>query len=563
MSVPRGVQRSSAAPADPPDRGGSWSVAAQTAALVVALVATVVLAGLAAAYAQARRAVTQQSSAQVLAVAQSVAAEPEVVAGVRSADPARALQPLAEGVRRRTATDFVVIMSPKGIRYSHPDPAQVGQRFRGHTEAALAGGVVLEDYVGTLGPSRRAVVPVLDGADVVGLVAVGIRKEAVNSRLSTELLPLVVAGLLAGLLGGLGAALIARRVRRQTRGLRAAELRDMHDHHEAVLHSVTEGLVLVDPTGRVRLANDEAVRLLDLGDDPAGMPVAGLGLPATLVTALTDELPREDTLLVTERRVLVLNKARAHREGEDLGSVVTIRDRTDLEALTGELGQARSLSEALRSQAHESGNRLHTIVSLIELGHPQRAVEFATEELDRVQGLTDRVVSGVEDPTLSALLLGKAAEAHERGVVLDVAPDLWWPADLTSATDTVTIVGNLVDNAVDAVSRVDGERRVELTTARREGVLELVVADTGPGIPVELRDRVVERGFTTNAGDERGGRGLGLALVRHTVERLGGRLEIGAPPGGRVAVVLPLPTAAGGGGAAAGGDGAASARVRR
>ena len=369
-----------------------------------------------------------------------------------------------------------------------------------------------------------------------------------------------MAGLLAGLLGGLGAMLIARRVRRQTRGLRAAELRDMHDHHDAVLHSVTEGLVLVDPTGRVRLANDEAVRLLVLGVDPAGMPVADLGLPATLVTALTDEQPREDTLLVTERRILVLNKARAHREGEDLGSVVTIRDRTDLEALTGELGQARSLSEALRSQAHESGNRLHTIVSLIELGHPERAVEFATEELDRVQGLADRVVSGVEDPTLSALLLGKTAEAHERGISLVVAPDLWWPADLASPTDTVTIVGNLVDNALDAVAGVDGERRVELTTSSRDGVLELVVADTGPGIPVELRERVVERGFTTNAGDERGGRGLGLALVGHTVERLGGRLEIGGPPGGRVTVTLPLPRNARPAGYA-GGDHPASAGV--
>ncbi len=540
MNVPRGVPRSSAGPADPPERGGSWSVAAQTAALVVALVATVVLAGLAAAYVQARRSVTQQSSAQVLAVAQSVAAEPEVVAGVHTADAGGTLQALAEGVRSRTATDFVVIMSPQGIRYSHPDPAEVGRRFRGHIEAARAGRVVLEDYAGTLGPSRRAVVPVLDGRDVVGLVAVGIRKDEVNSRLTDELLPLAVAGLLAGLLGGLGAALIARRVRHQTRGLSAAELQDMHDHHDAVLHSVTEGLVLVDPTGRVRLANDEAVRLLDLGDDPAGMPVADLGLPTTLVSALTDEQPREDTLLVTERRILVLNKARVHREGEDLGSVVTIRDRTDLEELTGELGQARSLSEALRSQAHESGNRLHTIVSLIELGHPERAVEFATEELDRVQGLTDRVVSGIEDPTLSALLLGKAAEANERGITLVVAPDLWWPADLTSATDTVTIVGNLVDNALDAVAGVDGEHRVELTTTRSDGVLELVVADSGPGIPVELRERVVERGFTTNAGDERGGRGLGLALVRHTVERLGGGLEIGAPPGGRVAVTLPL-----------------------
>ncbi|WP_392543610.1 ATP-binding protein [Oryzobacter telluris] len=519
------------------------SVAAQTTALVVALVATVVLAGLAAAYAQARRAVTQQATTQVLAVAQSVAAEPEVVDGVRGRNTTGSLQTLAEGVRLRTGTDFVVIMSPQGVRYSHPDPAQIGKTFLGHTEAALAGGTVLEDYVGTLGPSRRAVVPVLHGPEVVGLVAVGVSKGDVDELMTAELVPLAVAGLVAGVLGGIGAALIARRVRRQTRGLSAGELQDMHDYHEAVLRSVTEGLVLVDTEGRVRLANDEARRLLGLEDDPSGALVADLGLAAPLVRAITDADAREDDLHVTDERVLVLNKSRAQRDGADLGSVVTIRDRTDLEELTGELGRARGLTEALRSQAHESGNRLHTMVSLIELGHPQRAVAFATEELERAQHLTDRVVDGVEDPTLSALLLGKAAEAHERGVDLVIDPDLAWPTGTASPHDVVTVVGNLVDNALDAVTGTPGERRVELTARTVGDRVELVVSDTGPGIPDEMRERVLERGFSTKPSDGVGGRGLGLALVRHTVTRLGGTLEVGPPPGGRVTVTLPLVSA--------------------
>lgn len=516
------------------------SVAGQTTLLVVVLVVGVIGAGLAAAYLQAARAVTDRASAQVLAVAQSVAAEPDVVAGVEARDPDGVLQPLAEGVRRSTGTDFVVVMSSEGIRYSHPNPAEVGRRFVGHIAAAQAGGTVVEDYAGTLGPSRRAVVPVRDGGRVVGLVAVGIRKEAEGARLAAELPTLLVAAGVAGLLAAVGTTLIARRVRRQTRGLRAAELQAMHDHHDAVLHSVTEGLVLVDPRGRVRLANDEARRLLALGADPGGRALADLGLPEPLVEAMSDADPREDDLHVAAGRVLVLNKARAQRAGEDLGAVVTIRDRTDLEALTGELGQARSLTEALRSQAHESGNRLHTMVSFIELGHPERAVAFATEELERAQHLTDRVVEGVEDPTLSALLLGKAAEAHERGVDLVLDPGLRWPAGVAPARDVVTVVGNLVDNALDAVTGAAGERRVEVSTTLRPQGLELVVADTGPGIPDELRERVLERGFSTKPSDAAGGRGLGLALVRHTVERLGGTVALGGPPGARVVVTLPL-----------------------
>ncbi|MBD3783609.1 MAG: sensor histidine kinase [Micrococcales bacterium] len=518
------------------------SVAGQTAALVVALVFGVIAAGLGAAYLQARQAVTDESTARVLAVAQSVAAEPDVVQAVAAGDPAGSLEPLAEGVRARTGTDFVVVMSPTGLRYSHPNPAQVGQQFVGHIAAARAGGTVVEDYTGTLGPSRRAVVPVREaGGRVVGLVAVGIGKGAVDERLAGELPPLLVAGVVAGVLAAVGTTLIARRVRRQTRGLRAAELQAMHDHHDAVLHSVTEGLVLVDPEGRVRLANDEARRLLGLREDPTGREVGELGLAPPLVAAMTDPDVREDDLHVTGGRVLVLNKARARRDGEDLGAVVTVRDRTDLEELTGELGAARGLAEALRSQAHESGNRLHTMVSLIELGHPDRAVEFATGELERAQRLTDVVVTGVEDPTLSALLLGKAAEAHERGVELVVDPGLRWPADVAPARDVVTVVGNLVDNAIDAVTGVDGERLVRLTARDLGDRVELVVADTGPGIPPELRDRVLERGFSTKSGDgPAGSRGIGLALVHDTVARLGGSLSVDDPPGATVTVVLPV-----------------------
>ena len=517
-----------------------WSVAGQTFALQVLVAVLVVGAGLLGAYAQAQRSGTAEATARATAVAESVAATPDVVDAVRGPEPARVLQPYAERVRVETGTDFVVVMSPTGTRYSHPDPAQVGRRFIGHIEEAAAGGTVVEDYTGTLGPSRRVVVPVMDGDTVVGLVAVGIRKAAVAERLQAQLPVLVLAGLAAALLSGLGMALVARRIRRQTHGLGEEQLREMYEYYDAVLHAVTEGLLLVDLDGRLRLANDEAVRLLDLPADARGRPVGELGLAPPLVAALTDPEPREDELHVTDARVLVLNKAPAQWQGRPLGVVVTLRDRTDLEDLTGELDSARGLTEALRSQAHESANRLHTVVSLIELGHTDRALAFATEELAASQVLTDKVVASVEEPALAALLLGKAAQATERGIDFEVGDSAEWPEGAAPAREVVTIAGNLIDNALDAVAEASGPRRVRVDARVEGGYAVLVVEDTGPGLDPGALDRAFERGYSTKQASGPGRRGIGLALVAQSVQRLGGGLSVQGPPGARFTVRLPL-----------------------
>ncbi|HET8767066.1 MAG TPA: sensor histidine kinase [Pedococcus sp.] len=516
-----------------------WSVTRQVFVLQVLVGLLVVVVGVAAGYVQAGRASTQEATARARAVAETVASSPDVVAGVRAGDSS-SLQRFAEEARVETRTDFVVVMSPDGIRFTHPDTSQIGRRFIGHIEAAQRGGVVVEDYTGTLGPSRRVVVPVEDGGAVVGLVAVGIRKSAVTAELRSQLPGILLAGLAAALLTGLGTALVSRRVRRQTHGLGERQLRQMVEYYDAVLHAVTEGLLLVDLDGTLRLANDEAVRLLGLPPDAVGRRVPELGLPDTLVAALTDDRAREDELHVTDARVLVLNKARAQWDGRLLGFVVTLRDRTDLEHLTGELDSARGLTEALRSQAHESANRLHAIVSLIELGHPERALAFATDELRVSQGLTDAVVGAVSEPVLTALLLGKVAQASQSGIELVIADGAQWPAQAAPDRDLVTIVGNLIDNAFEAVAGTDGPRRVTVDCRAEGDEVVLVVEDTGPGLPPGSVDDAFRRGFTTKEEGSAGRRGIGLALVAQSVARLGGRLEVSGPPGARFEVRIPV-----------------------
>jgi sensor histidine kinase regulating citrate/malate metabolism len=505
---------------------GRWSVAGQTFALQVLIAVLVVAAGLAGAYGQAQRAGDQEAIARALAVAETMAATPDVVAGVRGPDPSAVLQPYAERVRVESGTDFVVVMSRDAIRYTHPDPTQIGKKFLGHTEAALAGGVVEEDYTGTLGPSSRVVVPVTDQGRVVALVSVGIRKSAVGERVRAQLPGLLLAGLVVALLSGLGTGLVSRRIRRQTHGLGEQQLREMYEYYDAVLHAVREGLLLVDTDHRVQLLNDEAKRLLSLDQGAVGRPVTELGFPESLTRTVLATDSRPDEIHLVDDAVLVVNTAPARWQGREVGRVVTLRDHTEIQAVAGELDTVRGLAESLRSQNHEAANRLHTVVSLVEMGRTEEALDFATEELEVAQLLTDRVVGSVTDPVVSALLLGKTAQAAERGVQLRIDDDTEVTDLPVEQRDAVTILGNLLDNALDAVSEA-AERVVVVSLTASADAMRLRVSDSGAGLPAGLAEQVFERGWSTKSSDGPVGRGLGLALVVQAVRKYDGRIEVG------------------------------------
>ncbi|MER5982145.1 ATP-binding protein [Streptomyces sp. NPDC001787] len=431
------------------------SLAGQLFAMQVVLVAAVVAGCAVFAYVSGSAQAEETAARQVRAVALAVAGSPSVREAIRTPDPSAALQPYAEQVREETGIAFVTIMDPRGVRWTHPDSRLIGDTFLGHTEQALRGETFTETYTGTLGPSIRVVTPVRDGGGITGLVSAGITVERVSTQVRDQLgaLGLAAGGALA--LGGLGTYVINARLRRHTHGMNATELSRLHDYHQATLHAVREGLLMLDGRRRIALINDAGRELLGLGPGAVGRTVAELALPAPLTGALLAAEPRVDELHLTADRVIVVN-TRPVVGGEQRGTVVTLRDHTELQALSGELDSERGFTRALRSQAHEAANRLHTVVSLIELGRVEEAVGFATAELELAQELTDRVVGAVAEPVLAALLLGKASQAHERGVELVLADDSLIDdgalPDRPAQRDLVTILGNLIDNAVDAAS---------------------------------------------------------------------------------------------------------------
>ncbi|WP_432189576.1 ATP-binding protein [Streptomyces sp. Tue6028] len=520
------------------------SLAGQLFAMQAVLIAVLVAGYALFTYVSDRSQAEESAGRQAMGVARSVADAPSVHAAIRTEDPSKDLQPYALRVQRHTGVDFVTIMDPRGIRWTHPDENRIGQHFLGHTGPALAGRSFTETYTGTLGPSVRAVTPIRDDGRIVGLVSAGIKVEAITKRVQDQVTALVGVAAGALVLGGIGTYVINARLRRSTHGMNAAELSRMHDYHQAALHAVREGLLMLDGQFRVALMNDGGRELLGVSDEAVGRSVADLGLPAPLTGALLSAQPRVDEVHLTASRVLVVNTSPVSG-GERRGTVVTLRDVTELQALTGELDSERGFTQALRSQAHEAANRLHTVVSLIELGRADEAVDFATAELELAQALTDQVVAAVSEPVLAALLLGKAAQANERGVELvvsdDSAIDDGLLPDSLPSRDLVTVLGNLIDNAVDAAQGTTGAR-VTVTAFTDESVLVMRVADTGAGVDPAHAEQLFQRGWTTKPAGP-GGRGLGLALVRQTVERHAGRLTVREAAGGgaEFEVRLPLP----------------------
>ncbi|MBT2232648.1 ATP-binding protein [Nonomuraea sp. NEAU-A123] len=493
-----------------------WSLAGQMLLLQL-LVVTVTLAGATTLVSVlADQLVTAEAAGAARAAAAAVAASPDVLAALDEPSPTTRLQPYADRVEAESGVDFVTIMKPDGTRYTHPNRAEIGKRFLGHIDRALHGETFTETYTGTLGPSVRAVAPVHAGGPngpIRALVSAGIKVDRVSARLRGQLVWTGLIALLGLALGAVGTWLVTARLRRQTHGLGPVELGRIHEHHDAVLHAVREGLLLVGKDGTLTLCNDAARQLLDLPADAEGRHLDELGLSGVLDT------DQERVHLVGDR-VLAVNGAASR-----LGTVVTVRDHTELQALAGQLNAERGFADSLRSAAHESANKLHTVITLVELGRTEQAVAFGTAELRAAQELTDRVMGAVREPILAALLLGKSAEAAERGSELVISQDSELDDLGLDPGELVTIVGNLIDNAIDAATRVE-----VLLRGGRDGFL-IRVADDGPGL---IAPDAFRKGWTTK-GD---GHGLGLALVGQAVRRLGGTIEV---DGSVFTVRLPVP----------------------
>ena len=525
--------------------GRRWTLSGQLLALQLVIVRVVLVAVAAVSLAQTSASFGADAGRRALALAEIVASTGPLRTGLESRDDL-ALPPgedppdelmIVRSVAQSAATSSatsVVVLDARGRVAASEDPDELGRRLRLPGDVLSSG----RSWVGEVdsGDAVLAQVPVQsdergDSGEVVGVVAVTRARPTLRQDLGAAAPDLLVYLGVASVLGVAGSLLVARRVKRQTLGLEPLEITGLVEHRDATLHGIKEGIIALDLAGRVTLVNDVARSLLHLPHDAVGRPVAELGLPPGVAALLGQDTPGTDVPVAVQDQVLVLNRMPIRSRGRLIGRVTTLRDRTELMTLQRELAAVSDVTQTLRAQAHEFSNRLHTISGLIELGEYGEVVGYVERIGRRDAQLTSTVTSRITDPAVAALLLAKASLADERGVELRIAPTCALGVlDDELSNDVATVVGNLVDNAVDAAGAAGTGGRdvawVEVEVVEDgAGGASVTVADSGPGIAPGVVADLFERGVSTKAPVP-GGRGIGLSLVRLICTRRGGSVEV-------------------------------------
>jgi len=481
---------------------------------------------------------------RALVIAQTFAAIPSIQEALyrHDASDRRLIQSLAQEVRHQTGASYVVVINRHGIRFSHPDRSLIGKRVA-EPVVALDG----RDHVGVdhgnLGISANAKVPLRapDGA-IIGEVSTGIEESAISAQLFAELPTLLLYFAAALGIGIVASLTLARRLKRDTFGLELHEIAALVQEREAMLHNIREGVITLDRDEHVTLINDEARRLLPIAEHAVGRSIEDLFEPGRLRDLLSGATAGEDQVVLTDEHVLMVNHMTVMRRGRRLGAVITLRDRTEFEALIRELDGVDALTDALRAQQHEFANRMHTLAGLIELGDHEAAAHYALDVSKASGGLAESIRAQIERPEIAAMLLAKTTIATERGVTLTLTEDSWLPAAGLDVNSVLTIVGNLIDNAIDAAA--SGSRPGAVTVRlMSDDAVRIEVGDSGEGVPPGVASQIFSDGFSTKATEPDRQRGIGLALVHRLVRRSGGTvtLEPGNGHGATVfVVVLPL-----------------------
>ena len=461
------------------------------------------------------------------AVSSMIAISPEFIQAMADPNQHSRVQDMAEAVRHETGDEYISIIDMNGIRLSHPNADLIGKHFVGGDEAAaLKGSSYISIAVGTLGKSVRAFQPVYYNGQQIGVVVTGISMEDIQKKIdkrNLQFLFILIAVLACGIFL---TVLVANRIKSTLLGMEPFAIARLMVERNTVIKSVREGVIVVDTEGRLQLVNREAKRILT----QAGISGNLIGREAA------DVIPNSRMLEVVhsgkaefdqEQRInsmyILTNRLPLVVEGNIIGSLATFRDLAEIKQLAEELTGVKRYVEALRAQAHEFRNQLHVINGLILNENYEELSEYIQELSTMGNNEIRWVHKHVRDSILASFFMSKLSRSREMGVNLILDSNISIPAidDGDFRNGLVTIIGNLIDNAIDAV-QFSEQKNVNVRIDVTDGEWFIRVEDTGGGVDAANINEIFQKGYSTKGEN----RGFGLFLVNKVVEKYNGHITV-------------------------------------
>lgn len=445
--------------------------------------------------------------------------------------------------------EYITVADMNGIRYSHPNSQLIGKEFTGGDEDRVIknGDTYISEATGTLGKSLRAFTPIYDmnNNKQIGFVAVGTLTQSIEKSKHTAIMYLIFITLGGLTVGIIGAFLLAQNIKKTLLGLEPQEITKLYNERMTMIDAIHEGLVAIDKYGRITLINDSALKILQLESKYNKNQIIGQKMddlfPTTRLLAITElGTPEYDKEQNINNTLIMTNRVPIKDKEKIIGAIATFRDKSEVTNLAEELTGVRQILEALRANNHEFMNKLHVILGLIHIGELEEAKKYITNITEKKQKLLSEVTNKIKNPTIAALILGKFSRAEELKINLIIDETTTLENNLKNISNNVlvTIIGNLIENAMEAASKsIKEHKTVNVRIQEFTKEIRIQIQDSGIGIEKEYINTIFERGYTTKPGSS----GVGLALVKEAIDNLKGEITVASKlnEGTIITVVLP------------------------
>lgn len=465
---------------------------------------------------------------QAMTVAKLTAQNEVILNSFEEDNPSLKMQPIAETIRKTTGASYVTIANMKGIRYTHPNPSLIGKHTLTSNEASLQRhqSVIYKD-TGISGPAIKAKTPIWNKKrEVIGVSSVGFLLNDVEKQVSsykTKIIQLAGIPLAAGILG---AIVIARRIRKIILGLEPEEISLLFKEKEATLESIRDATIAIDTNYRVTSMNKKARMLFGDQIVKKGYKIKDEQLKKLLMEVAAFKEERVNKTVLFETHFLIVDLSPMLQNDQLKGMVLTARPVSEVEKVTKELSKIKDFSENMRAQNHEFLNKLNTLYGLLCLGQTERAINIISQEVRERQDVISFLISSVADPLVAACLLGKLNRSKELQVSLEIEEESSLSVLLTieESQQLVSVIGNVIDNALEAARRKNGDKGkvyISFTDFGKDMIFD--VEDNGEGVPPHMEEIIFKEGYTTK---KEGNHGIGLTIVQQSLRLLNGEVYI-------------------------------------